>query len=232
MNSNFIRFAQTAFFSICIATLYVGAASAIDFSVLVNGQSGTVNVAQGSTLQVEVFIDNPNNEQYQGVGFGVTYDGGILGFDSATPREQIDPGNGQLVTPILATSGPFGLSFIDNVVNPNEREPGVVQLVNALGLSPASGDGSLDVPGVFTEARPHAEIFLTADAEGTTTLQLALLAQSGDALLGPGGTIVNEQGNFGSITVTVPEPGAMALGLVALSSVIGVVQIRRRFDAA
>ena len=230
MNSNFIRLAHTVFLSICVATLSAGAASAIEFNLEVNTSGNPQALAIGDTVDVDVFMDNPLEESYVGVGTALIYDPAVYELTGVTPRTQVDLGGGTLATPVLAAPSGFGLSFLDNVIDPNEQSPGVILLVNALSTAPTNGDGSLDVPGTFTEARPHASIELTVIGQGDGTVATGF--GQGQTLLNNTGAQVPEQAIFDSVTLTVPEPGATALGLVALSSVIGVVQIRRRFDAA
>jgi len=104
--------------------------------------------------------------------------------------------------------------------------PGVeAEFLAALGLSAAGGQGSLD-PGIVTGVTgdPQFRVIYTALAEGTTTLQIGTYAEYQDGYVGT----VDELANNTTVTITVPEAGALTSSLAALGSVFGVVAIRRR----
>ena len=235
MNSNFFRFAQTASVSTLIAfsalALYTASASAIEFNLEVATSGNTDALVVWDTFDVDMFIDNPTNESYLGVGVSLLFDPAVYELSGVTDKTLVDIGGGPQ-TPILIAASPFGVNYLDDVITPNEQSPGVVLLVNALNTSPASGDGSfVSESPPLVEVRPHASVQLTViAAEGDGTLDTGFGV--GQILLSDQNTDVSEQAIFDSVVLTVPEPGATALGLVALSSVIGVVQIRRRFEAA
>ena len=102
-----------------------------------------------------------------------------------------------------------------------------VQLFNGVSTVAVDGDGASD-QGVITltEGDPQFRIVFTAAEEGSTTIIIGANSAYGDNVVGAGGSLLNSTN--AEITLTVPEPAAMASSLAALGSVLGVVAIRRR----
>ena len=205
--------------------LAASSARAIEFNlgVSVNGEAPVGSGADlgdlvpGDVVDVDLFIDNPVNEAYLGVGVALLFDPAAYTVTGTSTRTGLEIYPGVLETPILTTTA-FGVTYLDNRIDPTEQSPGVWLLVNALGLAPANGDGAWDT--IFTETRPHASVQLTVTGLGHGDITTGFGA--GQTLVGPAGDPVPEQAIFGAVTATVvPEPGTallVGLGLAGLAT--------------
>jgi hypothetical protein len=195
--------------------LYTASASAIEFNLGISTSGDPGALVIGDTVDVDVFMDNPLQESYLGVGTALIYDPAVYALTGVTPRSQIELQPGVFATPVLVAQGTFGPSFLDNVIDPNEQSPGVVLMVNALSTSPSAGTGSDPL-----ETRPHASVELTVIGLGDGTISTGFGV--GQTLVDASGGETPELAIFDSETLTiVPEPGTallMGLGLAGLGA--------------
>lgn len=215
-----MRLLFSTLIAVSALVLYTASASAIEFNLGISTSGDPAALVIGDTVDVDVFMDNPLNESYLGVGTALIYDPTVYALTGVTPRTQIELSPGVFATPVLAAASAFGLSFLDNVIDPNEQSAGVVLMINALSTAPTNGTGSLDIPGTFTETRPHASVQLTVIGVGDGTIATGF--GQGQTLLDGTGAEVPGQAIFDSETLTiVPEPGTallMGLGLAGLGA--------------
>ena len=114
------------------------------------------------------------------------------------------------------------LDLVESEIGTNGNR---VQIVNAAALSATTQDGSNDQGWDGTTETPDVVVTFTGVAEGTTEIVVGTGYQ-GDGVVVPGGSVVQATGD--SITITVPEPGAVAASVGALGTLLGVIGIRRR----
>ena len=104
------------------------------------------------------------------------------------------------------------------------------QFLNALGLAPATGNGSVDegaVGGVAGDPQFQVVFDVIGVAGTTTTFNIGTYFAYQDGYTGTDGLNPGVSTND-QVTITVPEPAAVATSLAAMSSVFGVIAIRRR----
>ena len=101
------------------------------------------------------------------------------------------------------------------------------EFFSVVGLTAALGQGDLD-PGVsgLQDGGPQMQIVfdVIGAAGSSTTIDIGTFGLYQDAYNGTVDSISNNT----SVTVTVPEPAAIATSLAAFTSVFGVIAIRRR----
>jgi hypothetical protein len=105
----------------------------------------------------------------------------------------------------------------------------LVQFATGASVTGVATTGTVDegVDGVGGSAQFQLVFTVPAAApDGSTTITLGSVPLYGNATIGAGGDILVT--NNASVTLTVPEPAAIASSLAALGSVFGVVAIRRR----
>ena len=215
-----MRLLFSTLIAVSALVLYTASASAIEFNLDVSPSGDPAGLVIGDTVDVDLFIDNPLNESYLGVGASLLFDPTVYALTGVTDKTLVDIGAG-LQTPILIAASAFGINYLDDVINPNEQSPGVVLMVNALNTAPANGDGSfVNADPPLTEVRPHASVQLTVIGLGDGTISAGFGV--GQILLSADNTDVSEQAIFDSETLTiVPEPGTallMGLGLAGLGA--------------
>jgi len=115
------------------------------------------------------------------------------------------------------------------IASANGGQGGVeAEFLAALGLSAAGGNGSID-EGVITTVTGDPQFRVVYNVIGatgtTTTLQVGTFAEYLDGYTGTVDSVVT---NAPNITITVPEPSAIASSAAALASIFGVVVVRRR----
>ena len=105
--------------------------------------------------------------------------------------------------------------------------PGVeAEFFSGVSLIAAQGDGSLDQGEDLVSGGPQFKIVFNAigAAGSSTTINIGTYLEYQDAYSGS----VDGNENNTSVTITVPEPTAIATSLAAFTSVFGVIAIRRR----
>jgi len=198
-----------------LATVAFAMPAAAQLTIALSSTDNLNAIGVGEQFTIDITLTTPTPEAQ---GLTLRVDGintTVLGFDSATipnfggaasPNGAIfgtDLGGGVIINGLASVlAGP-----VDNGTN--------VLLFDGVTTSPTTSSG----PEVFT---------ITFDAlqAGTVDLDIGAIDAFGDAYVSTGGTTTP----FSSVTVTVPEPGAIAGSLAALGSVLGVVTVRRRRD--
>ena len=207
-------FATIAFATPALADLNIGITSSpTDLTTLTSGDQFTLTItlttttvgeAQGLTLRIADINDTAIDFVSSQAPNSASSAGGAL-FGAIAP----------LVIPAVGTF-PSYQDFIANV-NSDAVDNGTdVVLFNGVTTSPTTGDGNESYVVTFN-----------AIGAGTMDLQIGAINSFGDAYVATSGTTTP----FETVTVTVPEPGAVAASLAALGSVFGVVAVRRRHDA-
>ncbi len=196
-----------------LATIGFALPAAAQLSIVVDSTSNLNAISVGETFTIDITLTTPSPEA-QGLAFRVDgIDTAVLAFDSATI-----PNFGGAATPNGAIFGTdLGGGVIINGLN-NSLMGAVdngtnVFLFNGVTPNPTTGSG----PEVFT-------VTFDAIAAGTVDLDIGSIDSFGDAYVSTSGTTTP----FTSVTITVPEPGAVAASLAALGSVFGVITVRRR----
>jgi len=228
-----------------LVSLMATSAQALDF-IIVNLEStaGTVDSGTntvsgltagdaGATITMDILIDNAATDNVAVLGLSINnWEGdGVVGFNdgNSTPSvlNALCSGPGACFGGIPNATQP---NLVFDVVN-NEN---VVNVIAAAASANSAGDGGDDVSAIddqqFTgdAGQAHARVtFTVSGTEGTTVLGVGKVA-SFDAVSDAGGVdvpVTNE-----TVTITVPEPGSLGMGLAALGTVGAVVGLRRRED--
>ena len=168
--------------------------------------------------------------------FGIGLEGSVNNYDnSVVALDQV----GSAISASFFNSACYGANAcfygLTNLVGPSvafqETLSGPNQEVAFLaGLSTtggAAGDGSLDQDpfGNGSGAAQFQIVFDVIGADGeSTVLDIGTFLAFGDLYTGTVDAISTNT----SVSITVPEPAAIATSLAAVSSVFGVVAIRRR----
>ena len=200
-----------------IATIALATPAWAALTVNVSSQNDLAALTAGDQFTLDIELTTTTAGEARGLTLRAAgWNAGDLSFVSATV-----PNFGGPATP---TGAVFGLDLGGGII------------INALTstLATEGQDNGTDVllfNGVTTGATTSAgpETFtatFTALSEGTVGLNIGAIASFGDAYVATSGTTAP----FTPVTVTVPEPGAVAASLAALGSVFGVVTIRRRQD--
>ena len=181
------------------------------------------------TLGAQIILDitaSTDDFAFAVAGSVNNYDNTIVGLD--TGSSLISPSIFNQVC--VPGSGCFGglTNQVGGAITFQERAvgPGVeAEFFAGVNTSPAGGQGGTD-PGIATGVTGDAQFQIVYDAlaMGTTELQIGTYAAYLDGYTGTVDMIANNT----TVTVTVPEAGAMASSLAALGSVFAVVGIRRR----
>lgn len=205
-----------------LATIGFAMPAAAQLSIVVDSTSNLSAIGVGESFTLDITLTTPVAEA-QGLTIRVDgIDQAVLDFDTATLANASDP-----ATP--AGGGVFGAlvelipgfplvyqNFIGNVLTGPVDNGTNVLLFDGVTTSPTTGTG----PEVFT-------VTFDAIASGVVDLDIGAINAFGDAYVSTSGTTTP----FTTVTVTVPEPGAMAASVAALGSVLGVVATRRRQDS-
>ncbi|MEZ4334627.1 MAG: hypothetical protein R3F35_22960 [Myxococcota bacterium] len=192
-------------------------------------------VQVGDTITLDIRISNPGGGNVFGIGAAA------FGWDNAV----INYTSGNAVAANILPSQCFGDPVnvcIGGMTNsaggarpegtPTALSGRNVQIVNAVDVAAHVGEASDQAPGldgIIGGGDAQFRLVFTAAAEGTTTLEVGTKSTDpvlGNAVIGDGGS-VSEASNA-LLNITVPEPGAVAAGLAAIGSVIGVAGVRRR----
>jgi hypothetical protein len=209
--------------------LAAGAASAeATYSAVTTVASGNAitALAAGDVVTIDVTLRS-DGELTLGIGGAATgYDPAVAAFTSGTATSSF------LNAICVPGAGCFG--GIDNLA-PAPLAQGtlsagiLVQFATGVSTAGVANDGTIDegVDGVGGSAQFQLVFTVPAEApDGSTTITLGSDPAYGNATIGAGG--VSLVTNNASVTLTVPEPAAIASSLAALGSVFGVVAIRRR----
>lgn len=196
--------------------------AAAQLTIATSSTSDLNAIGIGETFTIEISLTVPSPEAQ---GLTLRVDGintSVLAFDSATLANVGVPGVtapggsifGDLVE-LIPGFPPIYSSGIDSILSgPVDNGTNVV-LFDGVSTGATIGTG----PEVFT-------ITFDALATGTVDLDIGAIQSFGDAYVSTSGTTFP----FETVSVTVPEPGAVAASLAALGSVMGVVTVRRRRD--
>jgi len=204
-----------AFILAALATIAFATPAAAQLSIVVDSTSDLNAISIGETFTVNITLTTPAPEAQ---GLTLRVDGvneTVLDYVSATV-----PNFGGAATP---NGGIFGTDLGGGVV--------ISALASVLAAPVDNGTNILLFDGVTptptTSSGPEVfTVTFDALAAGTVNLNVGAISAFGDAYVSTGGTTTP----FTPVTITVPEPGAIAASLAALGSVFGVVTIRRRQD--
>ncbi|MFK7896845.1 MAG: hypothetical protein AB8G23_13465 [Myxococcota bacterium] len=198
------------------------ASAQVTMSVTTDVDPSTLDI--GDTITLDILLRNPTMSSIQGIGLSVhDYDEAVADFVSGTATEAI------LYENIIEGVGCF--TGLDNTREGAlaESEIGVngnrVLIIEGAGLTAfaQTGEGDCGIDGMSNSTQ--FEVTFQAIGDGTTTLIIGT-GYEGDAVILTGG--VQADAVNATVAITVPEPGTMAAGAVALSSVLGLAGIRRR----
>lgn len=173
----------------------------------------STTIGVGETIQVTVRATWNGAPGLFGVFSSTTYDSAVLELVSAVSGANFF--RGSLFAGFDPDSNPTSLSrFGQNLL----RQPGdplsIIRTVQYGSLTPIDPSGAATGQLVTT-------LTFKGLANGSTTIQ------STEAL-GDTGAQGDTDGVGTTVTITVPEPGAVMAGMMALGTVAGVVAIRRR----
>jgi hypothetical protein len=205
-----------AFILAALATIAFATPAAAQLSIVVDSTSDLNAISIGETFTVNITLTTPTPEAQ---GLTLRVDGvneTVLNYVSATV-----PNFGGAATPngaIFGTDlgGGIIISGLASVLAAPVDNGTNILLFDGVTTSPTTSSG----PEVFT-------VTFDALAAGTVNLNVGAISAFGDAYVSTGGTTMPVT----PVTITVPEPGAIAASLAALGSVFGVVTIRRRQDS-
>jgi hypothetical protein len=197
---------------------------------LTTGGTDLSAAASGDAVQIDILISNPDSAVAGATltAFGVDFD-----FDSEEPAQnRLDFTGGSSAASSLAL--PRTLSNAD-------IQAGVIRFFSGLSpTTPATGDASVDLGIKDGTNAPFVSpnVDLTGNGASHARLFFTVVGAGGELRVGDDGLIggltdANAPGSVGTInnaTIQVPEPGAIAAGLAAMGSVVGVVGLRRRTD--
>ncbi|MHA7838981.1 MAG: hypothetical protein ACX98W_16100 [bacterium] len=189
----------------------------------------TLNVDAGEQFTIELAFDNPGGTSLVGV------DGQLTGLLAAGATVISGQSASIHFTGFCSPTECFGgLPTADNqFYNPNDLAsngaftPGVndnLQIVNALAATPTTQTGAVDPGLIGAIDEPSAlDVTLTLSLANVGTQVLTI----GGEWLAGAGVPVDPIAPL-DVTVTVPEPGAMAASLASLGALAMVIGIRRR----
>ncbi len=204
------------------------ASAGLSFDASATTTGGNLNAVQiGDTVTLNIRIISSGTPAIFGLGAAVQgYDSAVVTFQSGTAV------TGYLFETCIPSVGCF--NGLDNLSAPTltqQNQSGVgnfVQIANSASLTGRTGTGAQD-PGldaVIGGGDAQFRLVFQAVANGTTTFQVGGDPALGNvAVLAGGATeaITND-----TVTITVPEPGSILLGLVALGTTAGLIGARRR----
>ena len=209
-----------------LAFAIVPTASAIEFSIL---SDATITVNVSETFTVDIALDNAAETSNVGVrgtitglnAAGAVVTGGVaaqhffVGFCSPTNCfAGIDTNDNDFYD----SSDLSGASISNGYMEGDDE----VVIISALSLNATTSDGTID-PGLDgpldTPSARDVTIMISAATPGTHVLTVG-------GTFGSGGN--QPITNTATITVNVPEPGAIALSMAALGTVFAVAGVRRR----
>jgi len=217
-------------FKISMATLTMffvtSTAMAVEFSMI--GDT-TITITQGDAFQLNIALDNTS----------LTSNNGVVGFISGLAA----PGASFVVTSGTSANTLHYASFCDTtqcfggILNNDNaffdssdlsggdyvQGGDTVKIVSSLAQVPGTADGAIDpgLDGVFgSHDVRDVQITMTA---GSNAGQFDLTV-GGTYSAGGNNTITNTA----TVTVNVPEPGALAASVASLGTVFALVGIRRR----
>ena len=201
-----------------LATFAFAATASAALNVSATSATDTTALNAGDTFTLDITLTTTTAGEARGLTLRAAgWNAGDLSFVSATV-----PAFGGAATPNGAVFGlDLGGGIIINALTSTLTTQGQdngtdVLLFNGVTTGATTGAG----PETFTAT-------FTALTAGTVNLNIGAIASFGDAYVSSEDGTTNP---FTSVTVTVPEPGAVAASLAALGSVFGVVTIRRRQD--
>jgi hypothetical protein len=211
------------------------ASAELTYTATATSSSGSLTgLVPGDVVTIDITLRSDADVNADQLAFGVggtaiNYDESIISYTSGAAASDV------LVQVCIPATGCFG--GVDNstiaaatpqlsLANPLGPE---VQFVNAASTSGSAFSGATD-EGVITGVAgdPQFQLVFTVPegADGETTIEIGASVDYGDALILAGGELGVTNSAF--VTVTVPEPTAVASSAVALASVFGVIGIRRR----
>jgi hypothetical protein len=218
------------------AILWASIATAgVSFSVIGTSGGDPNNLGVGEQITIDIRMANDGGDgAIFGVGASVSgYDEGTInnGSDDFISFVSGEAVAGYLYELCIEGSGCF--NGLDNTVAGALTQsaitgfPDRVQIANSAGLTGRTGDGSDDpgLDGVIGGGDVEFQLIFEGVQAGTSTLNIGTGYQ-GDVVVLEGGATAEAANAM--LTITVPEPGAIAASVAALGSVAGVVAIRRR----
>ena len=180
-------------------------------------------LASGDQVTLTITLTTTTAGEAQGLTLRIAdINQAAIAFDSATaPNTTSSAGGalfGALAPQVIPGVGTFDVyqNFIANVNSGAVDNGDNVVLFNGVTTGSTTGDGNEAFTATFN-----------AIGAGTMLLQIGAVSSFGDAYVSTSGTSAPVE----TVTVTVPEPGAVAASLAALGSVFGVVAVRRQQDA-
>ena len=202
------------------------------YSASTSDSSPLSAVTVGASIIIDITLTT-DDAGYGIAGALTNYDNTIVGLDAAGSTLAANIWN-QVCIP-----GPTCFGGIANQVGSsitfqeNNTGPGGVaeaEFFGGLSVTPAGGTGSQD-PGLsgVADGGPQFQIVfdVIGDPSSSTTFDIGTFGPTDvytdSAFTGNNASVTNA-----TVTITVPEPTAVATSLAAVSSVFGVIAIRRR----
>jgi hypothetical protein len=230
---------------LAIACLYLiaGAANATTLSILETTGGNPDALGVGETITVSVVVTLDPGEEINAIGTSFyDWSNSVVGFVSGvavdehffqTPAMQPDP-NAPICTPYPALCAPsdpitnsLGGALTEGTASAGTGFFGVpeVEITASIALTETFVEQTFADPGLDGDAgTAQFDLTFQGVAAGTTTMIIGFGSDLNGVTGGP--SIVPNTNT--SLTMTVPEPGSLAASLAALSSVVGVVVLRRR----
>ena len=213
------------YFSVIAAAILLLASSAnaaLTWTATATASGGDINnMLDGDTLTIDITLRSDAEGVYGFGGAAYGYDPGSVILDGPNSYGAVNALNS------ICFGGMCFGGMTDQLAGNQPVVQGAeVQFFNGVSITAVTGTGAADevsnVPGF---AVGDGQFRLTFSVDATTTIQIGD-GGSGDGAIGNGGLPLAS--NNTSVTVTVPEPTAIASSLAALGSVFAVVGLRRR----
>ena len=223
--------------------LSAGAANAVTLAILGTSGGSPTGLGVGETITIDVVATLDPGEEVNAIGVS-TYDwsNAVVGFTSGQAVNELffqtPPANPDPNAPICTTypflcqpSDPItnsrGGTLFEGTASPGTGFGGVpeVEMIAAISLTNTFVAQAFADPGLDGgSGTAQFQLVFTGVGVGTTTLLIGFGGDL-DGVTGGPSTVPNTNT---SLTITVPEPGALAVSFAALSSVAGLGFIRRR----
>lgn len=214
-------------FGAALALVFASSTASADAVLSIIGTTGgdPDALAVGETVTLQITITNPNATSIAGLGLSVfDYDEAVVDFDSGMAVANYL--NQVCVAPGSCFGGLENLAsgaLTESAIGANGNR---VQIALSAGLTGVTNTGTGVDQGLDnTVGTSQFDVTFEAIGNGTTTLIVGSGYQ-GDGIIIPGGNNIPAVND--TITITVPEPGALAAGSLALGSVLAAAGIRRR----
>jgi hypothetical protein len=212
------------YFSVIAAAILLLASSAnaaLTWTATATASGGDINnMLDGDTLTIDITLRS-DAAVYGFGGAAYGYDPGSVTLDGANSYGAVNALNA------MCFGGTCYGGMADQLAGHQPLVQGAeVQFFNGVSVTAINGTGAADeqsnVPGF---AAGDGQFRLAFTVHSSSTIQIGD-GGSGDGAIGNGGLPLAS--NNTSVTVTVPEPTAIASSLAALGSVFAVVGLRRR----